>query len=110
MAITVLAPSPGAVVQAQGSNTTYTADAYGLIANVKLVDLRDLVAADCAANSNTQTTTSNGAIAGATHEGLVPPLDATAVENAAILIAVTINNTTTTTDASICWLEVNAMN
>lgn len=63
-----------------------------------------------AAGSNTQTCTSNGAVAGGVHVGVVAPADATAVENAAILVAVTINNTTAVGDSSLVWLEVNAMN
>lgn len=63
-----------------------------------------------AAGSNTQTVTSNGAIAGGSHLGLSPSVDTVAVENAPILIAVTINNTTTATDAGIAFFDVNAMN
>lgn len=63
-----------------------------------------------AAGSNTQTVTSNGAVAGATHVGVSAPVDTTAVENAAILIAVTCNCTTTATDALLAFIEINAMN
>jgi hypothetical protein len=63
-----------------------------------------------AAGSNTQTVVSNGMIVGSTHGGVTISADATAVENAPILVAVTINNTTTATDAVFVWLEVNAMN
>ena len=60
--------------------------------------------------SNTQLITSAGAINGAVHAGISGPLDATAVENAAILVAVTINNTTNLADSGLSFFEINAMN
>jgi hypothetical protein len=63
-----------------------------------------------AANSNTQLCTSNGAAAGGVHAGVSITALATATENAAILIAVTGNATTATTDIVFNVLEVNAMN
>lgn len=62
------------------------------------------------AGSNTQTVTSNGAISGSLHAGMSTTVDATATESGSILIAITINNTTTATDAGLCWMEVNCMN
>lgn len=64
-----------------------------------------------AANSNTQTVLPGGAVLAASHAGLsTPSADTTATENAAILVAVTINNATTATDALGVALQVNAMN
>jgi hypothetical protein len=63
-----------------------------------------------AANSNTQLCTSNGAISGAVHNGVSAPATATAVENAPILIAVTANCTTATSDALFNFLEIAAAN
>lgn len=63
-----------------------------------------------AAGSNTQIATSNGSIAGATHQGTSPPSFPTAAENGPILIALTGNAATATTDIVFNWLEINAMN
>lgn len=61
-----------------------------------------------AANSNTQTATSNGAMAGAVATGVSLAVDTVAVENAPILIAVTGNAATTATDIIFSMLEVTA--
>jgi hypothetical protein len=63
-----------------------------------------------AAGSNTQTLTSNGAIAGSTHLGTTSPLTAAAVESGAILVAVTGDAVTATTDIALWFAEINAMN
>lgn len=60
--------------------------------------------------SNTQTTESIGAVSGTTHDGVVLNVDTTAVETAPILCAVTINNTTTATDAVLIEFEADAWN
>jgi hypothetical protein len=60
--------------------------------------------------ANTQTTESIGAVSGGTHDGVVINVDTTAVETAPILCAVTINNTTTVTDAVMSEFEVDAWN
>lgn len=61
-----------------------------------------------AAGSNTQTTTSNGAMAGAVGTGVSLAVDTTAVENAPILIAVTGNAATAVGDIIFSMLEVTA--
>ena len=63
-----------------------------------------------AANSNTQYAQCTGIVNGGVHAGVTGPVYPTAVENAAILIAVTGNATTATTDISLNFFEVNAMN
>jgi hypothetical protein len=63
-----------------------------------------------AANSNTQICLNTGCIAGTTHLGTAAPALATATENANILVAVTGNATTATTDIVFNWLTITAMN
>lgn len=63
-----------------------------------------------AANSNTQLCTSNGAISGGTHNGVSATTTAGATESAAILIAVTANTATTTTDVSVSLFVTSAQN
>jgi hypothetical protein len=63
-----------------------------------------------ALGSNTQFTVETATIVGTTHGGIGVPANATAVESAAILIAVTGNAATTATDIIFNFLEVNAMN
>jgi hypothetical protein len=60
--------------------------------------------------SNTQMGISNGAIVGAAHAGTSAPAAITATESGAILIAITGNATTATTDITFSCLEVEAMN
>lgn len=63
-----------------------------------------------AAASNTQLGIHNQAQIGAAVASMLAPSLITAVESSAILIAVTGNALTTTTDILFNWLEVNAMN
>jgi hypothetical protein len=63
-----------------------------------------------AANSNTQLGTNNGMIAGASHLGTSAPVLLTATENATILIAVTGNATTATSDIKLNQLQIEARN
>ncbi len=63
-----------------------------------------------AAGSNTQYGQETGVIIGATHGGMGAPVLLTAIENAAILVAVTANATTAATDITLSSLQVNAMN
>lgn len=60
------------------------------------------------AGSNTQTVIGEGGTAGAVATGQSPNVDTTAVENAPILIAVTINCATTASDCTLNWFEVDA--
>ena len=61
-------------------------------------------------NSNTQYAQESGSIVGPSHGGIGVPVYPTATENAAILIAVTGNAATTTTDITLNFVEINAMN
>ena len=63
-----------------------------------------------AAGSNTQLGTNNGGIVNTTHVGTSAPALLTMPENAPILIAVTGNAVTATTDILANWFEVTAMN
>lgn len=63
-----------------------------------------------AANSNTQVTTSNGAMAGAAAAGVSLAAEAVAVENAPILIAVTGNAATAVGDIIHALLQITAYN
>lgn len=63
-----------------------------------------------ALGSNTQFTVQTAAIVGTALGGIGVPVNAAAVESAAILIAVTGNAATTATDIIFNFLEVNAMN
>lgn len=63
-----------------------------------------------APGSNTQTTISQGAIAGGTHAGIVLNADTAAVESGVILCAVTINNTTAAGDAVLSMFEADGWN
>lgn len=63
-----------------------------------------------AAGSNTQVTTSNGAIAGATHAGTSAAQFTTANESGAILIAITGNAATATSDIQLYLAEITAFN
>lgn len=60
--------------------------------------------------ANTQTTISVGAVAGTSNVGILLNVDTVAVETAAILVAVTINNTTAASDASMDFFEADAWN
>lgn len=60
--------------------------------------------------ANTQTCFGEDIVSGAVGVGISPPLDATAVESGAILIAVTANATTATTDVGQLLLEVTGFN
>jgi hypothetical protein len=60
--------------------------------------------------SNTQWTMNTGSIVGSTHGGVVAPVLATATESAAILVAVTGNATTATTDILLSLFEVRGLN
>jgi len=103
-------PSTAVVGSTIGAGGSLLADTGAVTTNSGGWEVGGNVFKRGAAGSNTQTCTSNGAVAGGVHVGVVPPLDATAVESGAILVAVTINNTTAVGDASLCWLEVNGMN
>lgn len=63
-----------------------------------------------AANSNTQMYQMTGAIVAGTHSGVGVAGTIAAVENAAILIAVTLNVTTTASDCTLWWWEILATN
>ena len=63
-----------------------------------------------AANSNTQYAQMTGVVIGSTHGGVGTPMYPTATENAAILVAVTGNAVTATTDITLNFVEINAMN
>jgi hypothetical protein len=64
-----------------------------------------------APNANTQTVLPEGVALAGTHAGLsASAVDTVAVENAAILVALTINNTTAIGDCIGVALQVNAMN
>jgi hypothetical protein len=63
-----------------------------------------------AAGSNTQLGIHNQAQTGGTVSALLSPALITATESGAIIVAVTGNATTATTDIVFNWLEVNAMN
>lgn len=62
-----------------------------------------------AANSNTQIATSNGKIAGASHLGASAPTSLTATENAAILVCITGNAATATSDIVLNEFTVTAI-
>jgi hypothetical protein len=62
-----------------------------------------------ALGSNTQIGFNVGSIAGTVHLGTSTPVTAAAVENAAILVAITGNAATATTDIVFNWLEVESM-
>ena len=61
-------------------------------------------------NSNTQYAQESATVIGTVHGGIGVPLYPTATENAAILVAVTGNATTATSDISLNFFEVNADN
>jgi hypothetical protein len=60
--------------------------------------------------SNTQTTVSIQQTAGGVSLGTSPNFDTTAVENAPILVAVTLNNTTVLTDSLLGLFEIDSSN
>lgn len=103
-------PATAVIGSAVGGGGTLMADTGAVTTNGGGWELGGNAFKRGAAGSNTQTITSNGSMAGAVHGGTIAPLDATATEGAPILVAVTINNTTTATDAGMSFLEVNAMN
>lgn len=90
----------GTTVADTGSVTT-VGGGWSLMANVFKTG---------AANSNTQTAIHQAAQTGGTLQSLLAPSNVTATENAAILIAVTINCATAATDMVLNFAEVNAMN
>lgn len=61
-------------------------------------------------NTNTQTTSSGGAIVGIAHVGISNAVDTTAVEGAPILVAVTINNATAANDSGLTLLQIDGIN
>ncbi len=63
-----------------------------------------------APNSNTQLGVHTQAQMGAVVSALLAPVNLTATENAAIIIAVTGNATTVTSDIVLNWVDINAMN
>jgi len=63
-----------------------------------------------AANSNTQIWQETATVTGTAHGGMSTAAALTMTENAAILIAVTMNCTTTNTDGTLWWWEVSAFN
>jgi hypothetical protein len=100
-----------AVVGSTITGGTLMADTGAITQNGGSALLQGNVVKRGAANSNTQTLFPGGVVLSGSHVGLsTPAADVTAVENAPILIAMTINNTTTATDALGIAFVVNGMN
>jgi hypothetical protein len=104
-------PSTAVIGSTIGASGTLMADTGAVTQNGGTALLSGSVIKRGAANSNTQTVLPEGVSLSGSHAGLsTPAADTTAVENAAILVALTINNTTATTDALGIALQVNGMN
>lgn len=92
----------GTTVATTGSQTT-NSNGTGFLIGATVFKLG-------AAGSNTQVGFSNGAIAGTVHLGVGVPASPVAVESGAILVAITGNAVTATTDIFLDWFEVTSMN
>ena len=99
-----------AVVGSAATGGTAIADTAAVTTNGGGWQLQASVFKYGTANSNTQMAIHNQAQIGGAVAALLAPQLLTATENAAILIAVTGNATTTATDIVYNWAEVNAMN
>ncbi|CAN5949961.1 unnamed protein product [Sphagnum jensenii] len=95
------AVSGGTLIADTGAYTTTGAAGFEISANVFKYG---------AANSNTQIALHSQAQIGSTVGGLIVPTPLTATENAVIIIAITGNAVTATTDIVLNWAEINAMN
>lgn len=103
-------PSTAVVGSTVGAGGTTIADTGASVGNNVSWLLSGSVFKYGAANSNTQKCMGNGNVVGATHGGVTKNANATATENAAILVALTGNATTTASDILGEFLEVNFMN
>jgi hypothetical protein len=103
-------PSTAVVGSTVGSGGTTICDTGTVATNNAGWQLQGSVFKYGAANSNTQIGIHNQAQIGAAVASMLAPSLITATENAAILLAITGNATTATTDIVFNWLEVNAMN
>lgn len=93
--------SGGTTIADTGTYSTTGAVGWGLSASVAKYG---------AAGSNTQIAIHAAAQMGATVGSLLAPQALTLTESAAILVAVTLNCTTTASDATLMWATINAMN
>lgn len=103
-------PATAVVGSTVGAGGTTIADSGAVTTNGGGWQLSANVFKYGAANSNTQIGIHSQAQLGGAVAALLAPSLIAAVENAAILIAVTVNDTTNVADAPFNWLEINAMN
>lgn len=106
----IINPATAVVGSTVGASGVTICDTGTVATNGTGWQLEGMVVKYGAANSNTQLGIHNQAQVGAAVSAMLAPSAITATENAAILIAITGNATTATTDIVFNFLEINAMN
>jgi hypothetical protein len=103
-------PSTAVVGSTVGSGGTTVADTGSSTASGVGWQLSTEVFKVGAAGSNTQYAQESAVVIGTTHGGMGVPLYPTATESAAILVAITGNATTATSDIALNFVQINGTN